>query len=48
MPGAKDFHGVHFRLLINLMDLLMGETTEPQEYDTIKWHEQLQDYIDKH
>ncbi len=32
----------------HLVDLLMGETTEPQEYDTIKWHEQLQDYIDKH
>lgn len=32
----------------HLMDLLMGETTEPQEYDTVKWHEQLQDYIDKH
>lgn len=32
----------------HLIDLLMGEKTEPQEYDTIKWHEQLQDYIDKH
>ena len=32
----------------HLMDLLMGETTEPQIYDTVQWHEQLQDYIDKH
>ena len=30
------------------MDLLMGEITEPQIYDTVLWHEQLQDYIDKH
>jgi Fe-S oxidoreductase len=32
----------------HLIDLLMGETTEPQIYDTVQWHEQLQDYIDKH
>lgn len=32
----------------HVIDLLMGETTEPQIYDTIQWHEQLQDYIDKH
>lgn len=32
----------------HLIDLLMDETTEPQIYDTVKWHEQLQDYIDKH
>lgn len=32
----------------HLMDLLMNETTEPQVYDTVKWHERLQDYIDKH
>ncbi len=32
----------------HLMDLLMGEITEPQIYDTVQWHEQLQDYIDKH
>lgn len=32
----------------HLMDLLMGETTDPQIYDTVLWHEQLQDYIDKH
>lgn len=31
-----------------LIDLLMGETTEPQIYDTVKWHEQVQEYIDKH
>lgn len=32
----------------HLMDLLMGEATEPQIYDTVLWHEQLQDYINKH
>lgn len=32
----------------HLIDLLMGETTEPQIYDTVHWHQQLQDYIDKH
>lgn len=32
----------------HLMDLLMSETTEPQIYDTVKWHQQLQDYIDTH
>jgi Fe-S oxidoreductase len=32
----------------HLMDLLMGETTEPQIYDTVQWHEQLQDYINQH
>ncbi|MDF2543039.1 MAG: hypothetical protein K0S47_2757 [Herbinix sp.] len=32
----------------HLMDLLMGETTEPQIYDTVLWHEQLQVYINKH
>lgn len=31
-----------------LIDLLMGETTEPQIYDTVQWHNQLQEYIDKH
>lgn len=31
-----------------LVDLLFGETTEPQIYDTMKWHEQLQAYIDQH
>ncbi len=30
----------------HLIDLLMGETTEPQIYDTIEWRRQLQDYID--
>jgi hypothetical protein len=32
----------------HLMDLLMNESTEPQIYDTVHWHEQLQNYIDKH
>ena len=31
-----------------LLDLLMNETTEPQVYDTVQWHNQLQEYIDKH
>lgn len=31
-----------------LVDLLMGETTEPKVYDTKEWHEQLQEYIDQH
>ena len=31
-----------------LIDLLMGETTESQIYDTVQWHDQLQEYIDKH
>lgn len=32
----------------HLVDLLLGETTEAQEYDTVKWHAQLQEYIDRH
>lgn len=32
----------------HLIDLLLGQTTEPQIYDTVQWHEQLQAYIDKH
>lgn len=32
----------------HLLDLLMGETTEPQIYDTVQWHKQLQAYIDEH
>ncbi len=32
----------------HLIDLLMGETTEPQIYDTVQWHNQLQDYIEAH
>ncbi len=32
----------------HLIDLLMGETTEPQVYDTVEWHTQLEEYIDKH
>jgi Fe-S oxidoreductase len=31
-----------------LPDLLLNERTEPQVYDTIQWHEQLQAYIDTH
>ena len=31
-----------------LIDLLMGEATEPQIYDTVLWHKQLDDYIEKH
>lgn len=31
-----------------LLDLLFGEETDPQEYDTVKWHKQLQEYIDEH
>ncbi|MGL1930910.1 MAG: heterodisulfide reductase-related iron-sulfur binding cluster [Desulfotalea sp.] len=32
----------------HLVDLLMNETTEPQIYDTVQWHEQLQKYIANH
>lgn len=32
----------------HLIDLLTGETTEVQIYDTDKWHDQLQRYIDIH
>jgi Fe-S oxidoreductase len=32
----------------HLIDLLVGEATDPQVYDTEKWHKQLQDYIDEH
>ena len=32
----------------HLMDLIMGEITEPQIYDTVQWHQQLQEYIEKH
>ncbi len=32
----------------HLLDLLMGEQTDPQLYDTVLWHEQLQAYIDQH
>jgi Fe-S oxidoreductase len=32
----------------HLLDLLMGESTEPQIYDTETWHQQLQEYIDVH
>jgi len=32
----------------HLMDLLLEEMTEPQVYDTEEWHQQLQEYIDRH
>lgn len=32
----------------HLVDLLMHQLTDPQIYDTVKWHEQLQEYIDCH
>jgi Fe-S oxidoreductase len=31
-----------------LIDLLMGEVTEPQVYDTVQWHKLLDNYIEKH
>ena len=31
-----------------LVDLLMNEYSDPQVYDTVKWHEELQEYIDNH
>lgn len=31
-----------------LVDLLTGETTDPQVYDTVQWHEQLDEYIALH
>lgn len=31
-----------------LVDLLYAEQTEPQIYDTVAWHEQLQAYIERH
>jgi len=31
-----------------LMDLLMNETTDPQVYNTVKWHELLKNYQEKH
>lgn len=32
----------------HMLDLLFNEATTPEVYDTIKWHEQLQAYIDSH
>jgi Fe-S oxidoreductase len=32
----------------HLIDLLMGEPTEPQIYDTVQWHKELEDYIVEH
>jgi hypothetical protein len=31
-----------------LVDLLFNEITEPREYHTAEWHQQLDDYITKH
>lgn len=31
-----------------LIDLLTGETTDPQVYDTVQWHDQLEKYIALH
>lgn len=31
-----------------LADLLMGEMTDPQIYDTVQWHKQLDEYIALH
>jgi Fe-S oxidoreductase len=31
-----------------ILDLLFGEETEPQVYNTVEWHKQLQEYIDRH
>ncbi len=31
-----------------LIDLLFDETTDPQEYRTAEWHQQLDEYISKH
>jgi len=31
-----------------ILDLLFEEATEPQIFDTIPWHKELQKYIDKH
>jgi Fe-S oxidoreductase len=32
----------------HLIDLIYGEATEPQIYDTVRWHEQLDAYIEMH
>jgi len=32
----------------HMIDLLLSETTTPETYDTVAWHEQLQEYIDVH
>jgi len=31
-----------------LLDLLFNENTDPQEYNTVKWHDQLEKYIELH
>ncbi len=30
-----------------LLDLLFAEETDPQTYETVEWHKQLQEYIDR-
>ena len=32
----------------HLLDLLLNEPTDPQEFDTVKWHQLLDEYIDCH
>lgn len=32
----------------HILDLLLGETTEPEITDVVRWYEQLQTYIDTH
>lgn len=32
----------------HMVDLLFGEPTTPEVYDTLAWHKQLQSYIDAH
>lgn len=43
----KSFH-IGGKTPRHLVDLLMNEPTDPQMSDTVKWHEQLQEYIDLH
>jgi Fe-S oxidoreductase len=31
-----------------ILDLLFNESTDPQIYDTVKWHDMVQAYIDTH
>ncbi len=31
-----------------MVDLLFGEITEAQEYRTVEWHDQLNEYIEQH
>jgi hypothetical protein len=32
----------------HLIDLLLGEETFPQVYDTVAWHQQVKEYRDAH